>query len=698
MPARDPSTAPWRNQAPEIEGISTAGIQTLLPKIDVLLVTVTNVERDALFQMLRPLPGQKALLEGSAGRVTVRLGHFGRYFAAHVESTMGSVGRDASALTVADAIREIEPKAVLLLGIAFGLRPEEQRLGDVIVADLVFPYEPARKGDVEIPRGKPIAAGITLSERFRVRSADWVEQHDEHRVQVLPGAIVSGEKLVAARAFRDELRTLFRQALGGEMEGAGAYAAAARANVEILLVKAISDFADGEKSDLAQPFASRMAVSLAWHILSKPDVLEALGAHDHGLPGEADPVAGVEASRASRHRLLAGIKELQLDWANRIRDFLDAYLGTAERPEVFCGREEDVAQVEAWLERTDAAPNLLVTAPAGRGKSALLVRFAARLAERDDVDVAFVPWSLRFDTHGPDVFLGCLVARLAYLHGQKPPDLRRGNVDIWQGMLDDLLRPRAEGRRLVVLLDGLDEAVGWSVRPGLFRSRHPGSTRIVVAVRHQPDDPEGKRWLRALGWDSQRVAESMVLPLLDARDVEATLRRLPAPLDGLAQRHEIVEEFVRLCRGEPLTLWLMVGGILERGEAALDLDVAELRERAPGLAGWFELWWDLQRKQWGDAAPLRERAVRALLILIAVAEGGLTREDVLSLLQDEIPDSLALEDALRPVSRLIHGDGKTSGYVPAHPGFGQYLRDRLAPHERQTWRGRLATWTRRIAG
>lgn len=559
--------------APAIRNISDEKIKALLPGIDLLLVTTTSVERDALLRKLRPLPHKGALLRGSAGRITVTLGQFGRYFAAHVETTQGSVGRAASMATVADAIREVAPKAVLVLGIAFGLDPSRQRMGDVLVAESVIPYEPARVDDEHRPRGEMLPAGTTLCERFRTRSTEWEERRGDERVNVFRGQVLSGEKLIDSRSFLDSFLEKFPSAIGGEMEGAGAYAAADREKVEILLVKSISDFADGEKSDEAQPWASSTAVSLAWHVLAQPDVLRALGATDHDPPDEPAAVATFP-----RRRLVEGIDALPGDWASRIGGFIDAYVGTSERPNVFCGREEDVDQIQHWLDREDAPTNLLVTAPAGRGKSALLVRFAMRLAERDDVDIAFVPWSLRFETHRPDVFLGCLVSRLAFLHGREPPDLRHTNVDVLQRLLyDELSRPRAKERPLVVILDGLDEAAGFAVRPGLLPARHAESVRLILSARHKPDDPKGDRWLRALGWEGPGVAERVLLPLLDTQAVEATLRRLPSPLDRLSSRHDVVNELRRICAGEPLTLWLMMGEIAALGEAAVDLDASFLR-------------------------------------------------------------------------------------------------------------------------
>jgi hypothetical protein len=54
--------------------------------------------------------------------------------------------------------------------------------------------------------------------------------------------------------------------------------------VEIILVKAICDWADGDKDDSAQLFAMEMAVDACQYLLSKPDILSELEARDLGLP------------------------------------------------------------------------------------------------------------------------------------------------------------------------------------------------------------------------------------------------------------------------------------------------------------------------------------------------------------------------------------------------------------------------------
>jgi nucleoside phosphorylase len=66
---------------------------------------------------------------------------------------------------------------------------------------------------------------------------------------------------------RDWLLKIEPEAIGGEMEGAGLYAAARDAKVDWILVKAICDWADGTKNNDAQPQAARNAAQFVLHVL-----------------------------------------------------------------------------------------------------------------------------------------------------------------------------------------------------------------------------------------------------------------------------------------------------------------------------------------------------------------------------------------------------------------------------------------------
>lgn len=263
--------------SPKIIDIGVNELKALIPRVEILLLTVNDWERKALLSEMTPIDGRDGILQGALDKLTYRIGMFGNYCAAYTESTMSSGGRHGATLTAERAINELKPKAVLLLGIAFGIDSSKQKLGDVLIAESIQPYEFQKvHNDFSITyRGQATPCGYTLSERFRMRRDDWTPKHGDksfNDVKVHQGLVLSGEKLVNNKDFRDALVKAFPTAIGGEMEGAGAYSAVS-SPVEVILIKSICDWADGDKNDNAQPFAAFTAISLAKHILSKPDSL-----------------------------------------------------------------------------------------------------------------------------------------------------------------------------------------------------------------------------------------------------------------------------------------------------------------------------------------------------------------------------------------------------------------------------------------
>jgi nucleoside phosphorylase len=74
--------------------------------------------------------------------------------------------------------------------------------------------------------------------------------------------VLSGQKLVDNLDYRDSLKSLFPEAIGGEMEGTGLYVSAQAAKVDWLVVKAICDWGHKKnraKKDEWQKLAARNA-------------------------------------------------------------------------------------------------------------------------------------------------------------------------------------------------------------------------------------------------------------------------------------------------------------------------------------------------------------------------------------------------------------------------------------------------------
>ena len=409
--------------------------------------------------------------------------------------------------------------------------------------------------------------------------------------------------------------------------------------------------------------------------------------------------AGDDAIQIGRARdvtlnLVTGITRLPTDYASRIQNFLTEYLGTPEQPVPFGGRDADLARLDTWLADPHAPPYLLLTAPAGRGKSALLVRWSGRLLARKDLAVVLIPVSIRFRTNLASVVFAALAARLAHLHDEEVPQTTDLTAEQWRGMVSTYLaRPLLDGRSLLLILDGVDEAADWELGPDLFPSAPPPGLRVIVSARYRAGDADAAPWLRRLGWERPGLACPLD-PL--ARDgVADVLQKMGFPLDVLARDVDIVTELHRLSEGDPLLVRVYVDDLWARGEAAARLRPEELQALRPGLKGYFDRWWEDQRRLWGADAPLKEPSVQALINLLACALGPLNRGDVLRLAGDIGLTTWTLEETLRPLTRFVIGDGKTQGYVFSHPRLGEYFHEEwMTDTERLAWEQRFLDWGR----
>ncbi len=243
-----------------------------LPPVDVLLVTVTDVEARTVYGLVKQKFNREPQARYKGPKTYYDLGTIGGARTFMVRSEMGAGGLSGSMATATEAISELSPSAVIMVGIAFGVDPEKQSLGDVLVSKQLVEYElqrvgTDRKGKVDIiPRGDRVSASPRLLDRFRDGELTW----DIAKVRF--GVILSLQKLVDNVAVRDQLRQFEREAIGGEMEGAGLYAAAELKKVDWILAKAICDWADGSKSEdkkQRQQQAAQNAAGFVFHVLER---------------------------------------------------------------------------------------------------------------------------------------------------------------------------------------------------------------------------------------------------------------------------------------------------------------------------------------------------------------------------------------------------------------------------------------------
>lgn len=295
------------------------------------------------------------------------------------------------------------------------------------------------------------------------------------------------------------------------------------------------------------------------------------------------------------------------DYGENIQNFIDDYLGGPGKPVPFGGRESDLKALDNWLDNPEASPYLLFATPAGRGKSALLVRWKQQLSSRKDIAVVFVPISIRYSTNLASVVFTALTAQLAKLNGDPPLDPNTP-ISILQGiMMTYLAHPLSDGRKLLVILDGLDEAADWSTGPHLFPSNPTKGLRIVVSARFLAGDFDALPWLRKLGWDKVGISSTPKLENLSMDGIADVLLQMGFPLADLSRNIDIVQELFRLSEGDPLLVHLYVEDLWRRGDKAARLRPEDLKAISPGLEGYFDSLARLSKNSLGQAIQRKRK-------------------------------------------------------------------------------------------
>jgi hypothetical protein len=351
--------------------------------------------------------------------------------------------------------------------------------------------------------------------------------------------------------------------------------------------------------------------------------------------------------------------------ATTIANFLAQYLDQPGRPQPFGGREAELRRLDEWL-RTPGQPYLLLTGLPGQGKSALLSRWCARLTAdggtgdggAGHLAVVFVPVSIRFGLNRQETVLRALATRLAAIHREP---VFAASADPWRDLVGDFLqRQPPPGARVLVVLDGVDEADGWRIGPSLLpASPHP-DIKVVVSARLTATHPGPGDWLGDLGWAQAPV---MALSALNQQGVRDVLAGMGPPLRALADDQVAVARLHEISAGDPLVVGLYSGYLRDNPPSSAQATAEWLEGANPGIDGFMDRWWaDQKQLRPGRAAATSGRVFN----LLACAFGPLERGDLLDLAnRSERLSGDELDAALEALDRLvIASQGR---YAVAHP-------------------------------
>lgn len=413
----------------------------------------------------------------------------------------------------------------------------------------------------------------------------------------------------------------------------------------------------------------------------------ALGEAPHLVPAPRTGISTVAAPRATpplRHSSHA-FPELTKGIETRggsasVEKFVEFYVGTRTHRSPLVGRAAQLDALSTWLEQP-AAPYALIMEPAGRGKSALVTRWAHDIAVSNRAQVALLPISQRFNTASALSALEILGQRLRYLHSDQ--SATPADASEWARDIEDHFRRPTTGMPLLVVIDGLDEAGGWTRHEELRFPSEPGQGVKVVVTTRKLADRDKPGLLRQLGWQGQVV--QIRLPPLRRTDLrDAILNWVPPLPDGIDATAAVERLWPLTEKGDPLLTTLYLNGL-----AAHDISIDRLpTAMPPGLEGLFGEWIE----DWTSSSsedPLDRPAVIKTASALCCSEGPIGLRDLGAVLKDEVP-ARQVEKAIGALHRFVTTVplGQGDGYVFQHPRLGMFFH-RYVDSDR-AWHGRYA--------
>lgn len=191
-------------------------------------------------------------------------------------AVMGPHGRLGSAAKGVRYLAATGAQGIIQVGMAFGIARGPQQLGDVLVSSSLLPYD---ERDVRPSSRDPGYFSDYSSLEVQPARSALVERclREKERTQfdftVHVGAMLSGAARIHCARFRDELYSTVPHGnepiVGGEMEGVGLLAAAAKVDDPVwCLVKGISDFADEQRDEDIKTGLTLATQNAAFFVLS----------------------------------------------------------------------------------------------------------------------------------------------------------------------------------------------------------------------------------------------------------------------------------------------------------------------------------------------------------------------------------------------------------------------------------------------
>lgn len=207
----------------------------------VLIVTANDIERNILHYRITEDRKDQKITRIIHGNVAYFIFKWGEYKVVHVHQHQMGSNRDLGMRkTLEEVFYFFKPNVVFSMGVAFGIDPTTQNIGDVLVSHKVFPYSENKvRDDIIIPdRSQDKVIDNWLDVRF-ANTAGFIEG-------VTYGSILSGGSVLSSNEDKMRIcRAYSKQdfVIGGEMEGSALFQLCAGYDIPCAVIKGICDWA-----------------------------------------------------------------------------------------------------------------------------------------------------------------------------------------------------------------------------------------------------------------------------------------------------------------------------------------------------------------------------------------------------------------------------------------------------------------------
>ena len=330
-----------------------------------------------------------------------------------------------------------------------------------------------------------------------------------------------------------------------------------------------------------------------------------------------------------------------------------------ERHNLFGGREVEFNRLNAFLHDK---PNgyQFITGPSGFGKTALVANWI-RYLESNNQPVVY-HFISRVDELADEssTFLDLCEQLAAYqgfqgeLH-EEPKKLR--------ALFPKLLGfPPGEDEKLVIVLDGLDEATDWKPISRLFPNPLAQGVYFIFSAR----EIAGQDWLAELELPKNE-AGVLRLETLDLKGIDSLVRN-SGEKAAWACSQENLTIILDHSKGDPFYLQYLVKDIVSE----VIRDQVGLKNTPDEVNKYLKNWWKRE-----ISVSMDEEMMEDLVGYLAVARGRLAEDDLIHISPTDKLNGATVDRAIAKIKRDIIGDAK-SGYTLGHPRFRDFLNKQIS--------------------